>query len=112
MEPLLTCTLLTLGAPISFAALGVPFCQLPLTRIWVNEPSSTRRSFEPLDTVIEAGRKLLIPICTVGSPPAAVVAVAVHGFTRAAMTIAPLTIPAIPVSVGASQRRFNRSLVR
>src|SRR5437588_2809989 len=103
MEPPVTCTLLTVGAPASFVGLGMPFCQEPLARICRNEPLSTSKSFEPLGTVTEDWRKVLAPICTVGSPLVAlIVGVVVEG-EIAPMRIAPITTPATPVKAGASQ---------
>lgn len=71
----LTCTLLTVGAPGSFANVAVPRCQEPFARIWVTATSSTRSNFEPLEMVIEDWVKLATLICTVGTPLVMVVLV-------------------------------------
>src|SRR5258706_474367 len=104
MEPPVTCILLTVGAPASFAGFGVPFCQEPLARICKNKPLSTSKSFEPLGTVTEDWRKLFAPICTVGSPLVALTVGVVADGDIAPMRIAPITIPATPVKAGVSQR--------
>src|SRR5437588_5712029 len=110
MEPPVTCTLLTVGAPASFAGLGVPFCQEPLARICKNEPLSTSKSFEPLGTMIEDWRKLLPPICTVGSPLVALTVGVVEDGDIAPKRSAHITIAATPAQAGVSQRGLGRSI--
>src|SRR3954464_9483902 len=62
------CRLLTAGAPGSGSILGVPFCQVPLKRLWTMDVSLTRRSLDPLEIVTDGWRKPAALTWTVGTP--------------------------------------------
>src|SRR5258706_1237521 len=64
-EPLLICTLATVGAPGSLDGCALLLTQLPLARIWKNDPSSTTVSIEPLETLTQGCAKLVATICAV-----------------------------------------------